>query len=71
VVSSTAAEGCHGEDLTLEEIRNRLKSEKKLQVAVNSVWRFYDRNEITFLKKVLHAAEQDRPDVAAARGAES
>jgi len=29
-------------------------------------WRFYDRHEITF-KKTLHAAEQDRPDVAAAR----
>ena len=39
---------------------------KKLAVATSSVWRFYDRHEIT-LKKFLHAAEQDRPDVAAAR----
>jgi transposase len=52
-------------DLTLEEIRDRLRREKKLAVATSSVWRFYDRHEIT--KKVLHATEQDRPDVAAAR----
>lgn len=37
-------------DLTLEEIRDRLKREKKLEVAVSSVWRFYDRHEITFKK---------------------
>lgn len=37
-------------DLTLEEIRNRLKREKKLEVAVSSVWRFYDRHDITFKK---------------------
>ena len=35
-------------DLTLEEIRDRLKREKKLAVAVSSVWRFYDRHEIIF-----------------------
>jgi transposase len=37
-------------DLTLEEIRDRLKREKKLEVAVSSIWRFYDRHEITFKK---------------------
>lgn len=37
-------------DLTLEEIRERLKREKKLDVATSSVWRFYDRNGITFKK---------------------
>jgi transposase len=37
-----------------------------MAVATSSVWRFYDRHEITF-KKVLHAAEQDRPDGTAAR----
>ena len=37
-------------DLTLEEIRDRLAREKKLDVAVSSVWRFYDRHEITFKK---------------------
>ena len=38
-------------DLTLEEIRDRLRREKKLAVAASSVWRFYDRHEITFKKK--------------------
>ena len=37
-------------DLTLEEIRERLRGEKKLVVAVSSVWRFYGRHEITFKK---------------------
>jgi transposase len=34
-------------DLTLEEIRDRLRREKKLAVATSSVWRFHDRHEIT------------------------
>jgi transposase len=38
-------------DLTLEEIRDRLRREKKLAVAASSVWRFYDRHKITFKKK--------------------
>lgn len=37
-------------DLTLEEIRTRLKRDKKLKVAVSSVWRFYARHAITFKK---------------------
>jgi transposase len=37
-------------DLTLEEIRDRLRCEKKLAVATSSVWRFYDRHKITFKK---------------------
>jgi transposase len=37
-------------DLTLEEIRDQLRREKALDVAVSSVWRFYDRHEITFKK---------------------
>lgn len=37
-------------DLTLEEIRDRLRREKKFEVAVSSVWRFYDRHDITFKK---------------------
>jgi len=53
-------------DLTLDDIRLRLSGAKKLKVGTSSIWRFYDRHEITF-KKTLHAAEQDRPDVAAAR----
>ena len=37
-------------DLTLEEIRDRLCRTKKIDVAISSVWRFYDRNGITFKK---------------------
>jgi transposase len=37
-------------DLTLEEIRARLRTEKKLKIGTTSVWRFYDRNDITFKK---------------------
>ena len=37
-------------DLTLEEIRARLKSEQKLKAGTSSVWRFYDRHGITFKK---------------------
>ena len=37
-------------DLTLAEIRDRLVREKKVAVAVSSVWRFFDRHEITFKK---------------------
>jgi transposase len=37
-------------DLTLEEIRERLRREKKLKCATSSIWRFYDRHDITFKK---------------------
>lgn len=37
-------------DLTLEEIRKRLAREKKLKAGRTSIWRFYDRHEITFKK---------------------
>lgn len=37
-------------DLTLEEIRARLRSQKKMKVAISSIWRFYDRHNITFKK---------------------
>jgi transposase len=55
-------------DPTLDDIRLRLNGAKKLKVGTSSIWRFYDRHEIAF-KKTLHAAEQDRPDVTAARAA--
>jgi len=37
-------------DLTLEEIRDRLRA-RGIRVSASSVWRFYDRNDITFKKK--------------------
>ena len=41
-------------DLTLDEIRARLRSEKKLKAATSSIWRFYERHEITFKKNAAH-----------------
>jgi transposase len=37
-------------DLTLEEIRGRLR-QRGIKVSASSVWRFCDRHEITFKKK--------------------
>ncbi|WP_159109502.1 hypothetical protein [Bradyrhizobium sp. USDA 3458] len=36
--------------MTLEEILARLKSEKRLKTGTISVWRFYERHDITFKK---------------------
>lgn len=52
-------------DLTLQELRREL-AERGLAVGYGTVWRFCDREKQTF-KKTLRAAQQDRPDVAAAR----
>ena len=54
-------------DLTLEEIQRRLLDERQQKAGIGSVWRFFDRH--TASKKSIRAAEQDRPDVAAARTA--
>ena len=53
-------------NLTLEEIQRRLLEERQQKAGLGSVWRFFDRHGISF-KKSVRAAEQDRPDVAAAR----
>jgi transposase len=37
-------------DLTLEEIRARLRSQKKQKAGIGSIWRFFDRHDITFKK---------------------
>jgi transposase len=37
-------------DLTLKEIRARLRVEKKQKAGIGSIWRFYDRHNITFKK---------------------
>ena len=42
-------------DLTLDEIRKRLIREKRLVVATSSIWRFFDRNEITFKKNAARS----------------
>jgi transposase len=35
-------------DLTLKEIRARLRTEKTLKSGTTSIWRFYERHDITF-----------------------
>jgi transposase len=37
-------------DLTLEGIRDRFVAERDGKSCVNSLWRFYDRYEITYKK---------------------
>lgn len=63
-------------DLTLEEIRARLRSEKRLKTDTTSVWHFYERHDITFkkrctplnrivlmsLQRAALKAEQSKPD---------
>ena len=54
--------------MTLVEIAEMLKAERGTSFAPSSIWRFLDCHGVTF-KKSAHAAEQDRPDVAATRRA--
>src|SRR3954464_8235750 len=58
----------HQPDLTLEEIRSALIERHGITVGQGTVSRFLKSHNIT-LKKSLHAAEQQRPDVAEARHA--
>jgi transposase len=58
----------HQPDLTLAEIRAELAERHGICVGLGTVWRFLAAQGIT-LKKSLHAAEQQRPDVAEARHA--
>lgn len=37
-------------DLTLEEIQKRLRAVKKQKAGIGSIWRFYDRHDISFKK---------------------
>jgi len=54
-------------DLTLGEIHSRLQATHGLKKSPSCLWRFFARHQITFKKKTVHAAEQDRADVKAAR----
>ena len=53
-------------DLTLAEIVERLLQDRGVRTSDSSVDRFFKRHGVSF-KKTLHAAEQERSDVAAAR----
>jgi transposase len=46
-------------DLTLEEIRGRLRG-RGITVSASSVWRFYDRHDITFKKKPARSRTRPR-----------
>jgi transposase len=55
-------------DITLAELQVRLAKEK-VKVSHSAIARFLHHIKLTFKKKTLHAAEQDRDDVAAEREA--
>jgi transposase len=46
-------------DLTLEEIRSRLR-QRGIKVSASSVWRFCDRHDITFKKKPARSRTRSR-----------
>ena len=54
-------------DLTLQEIRGALAASCGITVGLSTVHRFLACPQPDAQKKTLHAAEQDRPDVAEAR----
>lgn len=51
--------------VTLAELQGMLR-DRGVPVSIGTLWRFLDRRGISY-KKTAHAAEQDRPDVAARR----
>lgn len=55
-------------DSTLAELKARLAKEK-IEVSQSAIFRFLRYLKLPFKKKSVHAAEQDRDDVAAAREA--
>ena len=50
-------------DTTIAELQRRLAEEEGVRASTGTIWTFLDRCRLTFKKKSLHAAEQDRPDV--------
>ena len=54
-------------DATIKELQRRLVEEKGVRASTGTIWTFLDRCGLTFKKKSLHAAEQDRPDVVERR----
>ncbi|WP_091683882.1 IS630 family transposase [Methylobacterium sp. 275MFSha3.1] len=57
------------DDITLEEMRARLREKHDLTVGLGTLWAFLDARGLTYKKKTAHATEQDRPDVKVAREA--
>lgn len=54
-------------DATLEELRTRLAAELKISISIGALWETLAAMKLSLKKKSLIAAEQSRPDVAAAR----
>ena len=54
-------------DLTIMELRQKIKERHGMGFGYGTVWRFLARHNITRKKKTGHASEQEREDVAAAR----
>jgi hypothetical protein len=52
-------------DLTLDEVVAAMRK-RRIAGSRSAVWRFFSRHGISF-KKILRAAEQERPDVVRAR----
>lgn len=66
LLALTAAEP----DLTLQEIRSRLR-QRGLVVSASSVWRFYDRHDISFKKKPARRRARPRRRPPGAHGVET
>jgi transposase len=56
-------------DMTIMELREKIRERHGVGVGYGTVWRFLARHRITRKKKTGHASEQEREDVAAAREA--
>ena len=56
-------------DITIAEMRERLRSEAGLTASVGTIWTFLDRAGPDVQKKTAHASEQERPDVLRRREA--
>jgi len=54
-------------DLTIMELREKLRERHGLGFGYGTVWRFLARHRITRKKKTGHASEQEREDIEAAR----
>ena len=54
-------------DLTIMELREKIRERHGFGFGYGTVWRFLARHRITRKKKTGHASEQEREDVAAAR----
>ena len=54
-------------DLTIAELRDRLRSEAGVSASVGTIWTFLDRAGLTFKKTAMRASRTVRTSLAAAR----